>query len=142
MTNQPRDHESSAPAWRRYLRLRGADVRADVADELEFHIDMIAARHVANGVAPDEARARARTEFGDMERARRICEDIGAGQKRRHEWSELLDSVRKDVRFAVRSLRRAPGFTAAIVLTLALGIGASTAIQHRARRPAPPAAVC
>jgi len=128
MTNQPRDRESSAPAWRRYLRLRGADVRADVADELEFHIDMIAARHVANGVSPDEARARARTEFGDMERARRLCEDIGAEQERRHEWSELLDSVRKDVRFAVRSLRRAPGFTAAIVLTLALGIGASTAI--------------
>ena len=105
MTNQPRDRESSAPAWRRYLRLRGADGRADVADELEFHIDMIAARHVANGVSPDEARARARTEFGDMERARRLCEDIGAEQERRHEWSELLDSVRKDVRFAVRSLR-------------------------------------
>ena len=34
----------SVPAWRRYLRLRGRDVRADVADELEFHIDMIAAR--------------------------------------------------------------------------------------------------
>src|SRR6185436_15142033 len=98
MTNQPRDRESRAPAWRRYLRLRGADVRADVADELEFHLEMIAARHVANGVSPDEARARARVEFGDIERARRACEDIGAHQERRHEWAELVDSIGKDCR--------------------------------------------
>jgi len=71
MTHHEGERDMRAPAWRRYLRLRGADVRADVADELEFHIEMIAARHVANGVSPDEARDRARVEFGDIERARR-----------------------------------------------------------------------
>jgi len=116
------------PVWRRYLRLRGRDVRADVADELEFHIAMIAERLIEEGVAPDRARARAREAFGDFERARALCEGIGAEQARRHEWGELLDSVAKDVRFAFRSLRRAPGFAATIVITLALGIGASTAI--------------
>ena len=116
------------PVWRRYLRFRGRDVRADVADELEFHIEMIAERLIQQGVAPDRARARAREEFGDFERARALCEGIGADQARRHQWGELLDSLAKDVRFAFRSLRRAPGFTATIVFTLAFGIGASTAI--------------
>ena len=116
------------PAWRRYLRLRGRDVRADVADELEFHIEMMAERLIEQGVAADHARARAREEFGDFERARAVCEGIGAEQARRHAWGELLDSLTKDVRFAFRSLRRAPGFAATIVITLALGIGASTAI--------------
>ena len=116
------------PVWRRYLRLRGGDVRADVADELEFHIEMIAERLIGQGMAPDQARARAREEFGDFERARSLCEGIGAEMARRHEWAELLDSLAKDARLALRSLRRAPGFAATIVITLALGIGASTAI--------------
>src|SRR5688572_15535755 len=123
-----KDAPRSTPVWRRYLRLRGMDVRADVNDELEFHVEMIAARLVAGGLSPDAARVRAQEEFGDIERARQLCESIGTGQARRHEWAELFDSVGKDVRFAVRTLLRAPGFTAAIVLTLALGIGASTAI--------------
>jgi predicted permease len=122
------DEERAAPAWRRYLRFRGRDVKADVTDELEFHIEMIAVRLIAEGVSPEQARARARREFGDIERARRLCETIGARQERRHEWAEWVESVRKDARFALRGLRRAPGFSAAIILTLALGIGASTAI--------------
>jgi len=130
MNDQWRDEsgERGVPVWRRYLRFRGRDVRADVADELEFHLEMIAERLIEQGVALDCARARAREEFGDFERARVLCEGIGAEQARRHEWGELFDSLAKDVRFAFRSVRRAPGFTATIVFTLALGIGASTAI--------------
>lgn len=128
MSDSWSDKQSDAPIWRRYLRFRGSDVRADVADELDFHIEMIAARLVAEGMAPEQARARAREQFGDIDRARRLCEGIGAEQERRHEWAELFDSMRKDALFALRALRRAPGFAAAIVMTLALGIGASTAI--------------
>jgi predicted permease len=110
------------------MRLRGSDVRADVSDELEFHIEMIAERLMREGMPREQARMRAREEFGDIERARRLCEGIGAEQQRRREWSDLVDSTGKDVRFALRRLRRAPGYTATIVLTFALGIGASTAI--------------
>ena len=60
---------------------------------------MIAERLIEQGVAPDRARARAREEFGDFERARVLCEGIGAEQARRHEWGEMFDSLAKDVRF-------------------------------------------
>jgi predicted permease len=119
---------SDTPIWRRYLRFRGADVRGDVDDELEFHLEMIAARHRAGGAPPEQARERALLEFGDIARARRLCEEIGTQRERRHQWSEMLDSIAKDARFALRALRRSPGFSAAVVLTLALGIGASTSI--------------
>src|SRR5688572_6176781 len=119
---------SPTPAWRRYLRFFRTDVRADVDDELEFHLEMMASRYVADGTSPEQARARALDEFGDLGRARHLCEEIGRQRQRRHEWGEMLDSIARDVRFSVRGLRRSAGFTAAIVLTLALGIGASTAI--------------
>ena len=119
---------SPTPMWRRYMRLIRPDVRGDVADEMEFHIEMLAARHMAAGRSEAAARALAEKEFGDRETARRLCEQIGAEHARRRKWSEVLDSVRDDVRFALRSLGRAPGFAAALVLTLALGIGATTAI--------------
>jgi predicted permease len=144
MSDSEKTRSSMSPMWRRYLRLLRNDVRADVSDELEFHIEMIAARHVAAGMSPDEARARARKDFGNIERARRECEDIGAERERRHEWSELLASMWHDARLGVRSLGRSPGLTTAIVLTLALGIGASTAIFSIVRgvllRPLPFAA--
>jgi len=93
---------------------------AEVDEEFALHLDLEAARLVAAGVPPAEARRRARLAFGGVERHR---EAMRAGQR-----VPLLETVVRDVRHALRSLRRAPAFTGAAVLTLALGMGAAGAV--------------
>jgi predicted permease len=89
-------------------------------DEMRFHVEMEAADLIARGVSPDEARRRAAIAFGGVERFKDEGRDArGIGP--------FEDFVR-DVRYGARSLRRRPGFAAVVVLTLAIGIGGTTAI--------------
>ena len=116
------------PIWRRFLRLRGADPRADVRDEFAFHLEERTEALMAAGLPEAEARARARERFGDVVRATETCAGIAARRVRRVHWLETLESIAQDFRHAAQGIRRAPGFALTAVLTIALGIGGNTAV--------------
>ncbi|HEY2898260.1 MAG TPA: ABC transporter permease [Gemmatimonadaceae bacterium] len=117
------------PDVRRVFRL-GLFRRAAAAveEEFAFHLDMRASELVAQGWEPDAARAEARRQFGDVDDARNFCKRTDERRERQTMRTEWLDGLAQDVSFALRTLRRAPAFALVAALTLAIGIGANTAI--------------
>jgi putative ABC transport system permease protein len=107
---------------------RRRDVVRDVDDEIASHLAMREAKLVAQGHAPSEASRIARERFGDVDTIRAECLREEEAIARRGRMTRLMEEAGRDAQLAVRSLTRAKGFTIAVILTLALGIGANATI--------------
>src|SRR5258708_6511456 len=105
---------------------RGKDANIDA--ELRFHFDERVAALRARGASEGEARAQALVEFGDVGRVRTALREIDTRIEKQHRRAEWWEAVAQDLTYVFRGLRNSPGFTAMVVVTLALAVGANAAI--------------
>ena len=119
------------PGVRWLLRLalrREYLTRADVDREIAFHIDARTAQLEASGLSPRAARAEALVRFGDVEQARARLTAGALEQDKRIAARERVENLMDDIRYVFRALRKSRAFSAAVILALALGLGANAAM--------------
>jgi len=118
----------SGPRGLSRLPLRRDAIRSEVDEELRFHLEERAARLERDGMTPREAKEEAERRFGNIDQ---ITDDVELMMKRRERavnQSDMIEDTRRDLAFAGRQVLKNPGFSAVAALTIALAIGATTAI--------------
>ena len=100
----------------------------EVDDELALHIEMRTRELVERGMDAKAARETVLARIGDLGQLKRTCVDLGRKREREMRMTRWIEELRDDVTFALRQLRRSPGFTLVAAITLALGVGANSAM--------------
>src|SRR5688572_21597138 len=116
------------PMWRRYLTFWGRDIDRDLSDEMEFHIAARTRELVDAGWLPDAAAAEARRQFGNRDAVVSECHQIDRRFEKKKRMMRHLNDFQGDIHFAVRQFFSQRLYSAVAVITLALGIGSTTAI--------------
>jgi putative ABC transport system permease protein len=101
---------------------------AEVDDELRFHLEHRIQSYIANGMSPEAARQAALERFGNVDGVRNVCEQMLTEHRKAEARRGWIDDLRQDVKFATRAAVRAPLFSLLAIVTLALGIGANSAV--------------